>query len=90
MPLFKFFELAESRYHCSISLSEVNKLKDVCKITDGHNGRTISLTPEVTVSSSLYNSSVGYLYKTRLTILISSFILFSLSPYTVPFTALMD
>ncbi|KAF5302980.1 hypothetical protein FQA39_LY10158 [Lamprigera yunnana] len=46
MPLFKFFELAESRYHCTISLSEVNKLKDICKISEGHGGRMISLTPE--------------------------------------------
>ncbi|KAF5297348.1 hypothetical protein FQA39_LY12187 [Lamprigera yunnana] len=46
MPLFKFFELAETRYHCSISLSEVNKLKDICKISEGHGGRMISLTPE--------------------------------------------
>ncbi|KAK5640804.1 hypothetical protein RI129_009351 [Pyrocoelia pectoralis] len=49
MPLFKFFELVRSRYHTSVSVSEVNRLKNVCKIMDGPNGRTIRLTQEASV-----------------------------------------
>ncbi|KAK5640693.1 hypothetical protein RI129_009240 [Pyrocoelia pectoralis] len=44
MPLFKFFGLVEDRYQCNISLSEVNQLKDICKIATGQGGRMISLT----------------------------------------------
>ncbi|XP_018577487.1 meiosis regulator and mRNA stability factor 1 [Anoplophora glabripennis] len=50
MPLFKFIELLESRYHCTVSVSEVNKLKDICKITDDLGSRIISLTQEVKAS----------------------------------------
>jgi meiosis arrest female protein 1 len=46
MPLFKFIELLESRYHCTVSVSEVNKLKDVCKITDNLGSRIISFTQQ--------------------------------------------
>lgn len=47
MPLFKLLELLESRFHTNVSLSEVNKLKDICKITDGVTGRIISLAADV-------------------------------------------
>ncbi|CAG9812530.1 unnamed protein product [Phaedon cochleariae] len=50
MPLFKFLDLLESRYHCTISVSEVNKLKDICKITDDLGSRIISLTQEIKTS----------------------------------------
>lgn len=50
MALFKFMSLLESRYHCTISVSEVNKLKDVCKITEEQGCRIISLTQEVKTS----------------------------------------
>ncbi|XP_044758548.1 meiosis regulator and mRNA stability factor 1 isoform X2 [Coccinella septempunctata] len=50
MALFKFMALLESRYHCTISVSEVNKLKDVCKITEEQGCRIISLTQEVKAS----------------------------------------
>ncbi|XP_045477730.1 meiosis regulator and mRNA stability factor 1 isoform X2 [Harmonia axyridis] len=50
MALFKFMALLESRYHCTLSVSEVNKLKDVCKITEEQGCRIISLTQEVKAS----------------------------------------
>ncbi|KAJ8976619.1 hypothetical protein NQ317_017449 [Molorchus minor] len=53
MPLFKFIEILESRYHCTVSVSEVNKLKDICKITDDLGSRIISLTQEVKASPPL-------------------------------------
>lgn len=52
MPLFKFIGLLESRYNCTISVSEVNKLKDVCKITEDLGSRVISLNEEVKTSPS--------------------------------------
>ncbi|KAF5282505.1 hypothetical protein FQR65_LT14275 [Abscondita terminalis] len=63
MPLFKFFELAESRYHVSISLSEVNKLRDICKVTESQGGRMISLTSKAHTSLPVQMESVSlYLY----------------------------
>ncbi|KAK4874882.1 hypothetical protein RN001_014242 [Aquatica leii] len=62
MPLFKFFELAESRYHCSISLSEVNKLKDICKISESQGGRMISLTSEAHTSLPVHMENFLSLY----------------------------
>ncbi|KAJ8946869.1 hypothetical protein NQ318_006779 [Aromia moschata] len=53
MPLFQFIDLLESRYHCTVSVSEVNKLKDICKITDDLGSRIISLTQEVKSSPPL-------------------------------------
>ncbi|XP_056643206.1 meiosis regulator and mRNA stability factor 1 [Diorhabda sublineata] len=50
MPLFKFINLLESRYHCTVSVSEVNKLKDICKITDSLGSRIISLNQEMKTS----------------------------------------
>lgn len=46
MPLFKFMELLESRYLCAVSVCEVNKLKDVVKISDERGARVIALTEE--------------------------------------------
>lgn len=50
MPLFKLLELLESRFHTNVSLSEVNKLKDICRITDDVTGRIISLVPDMRTS----------------------------------------
>lgn len=50
MPLFKLLELLETRYHSNVSMSEVNKLKDICKVTEDSDGRIISLIPEIGVS----------------------------------------
>ncbi|KAK9887694.1 hypothetical protein WA026_000015 [Henosepilachna vigintioctopunctata] len=50
MALFKFMTLMESRYQCTLSVSEVNKLKDVCKITEEQGCRIISLTQELKTS----------------------------------------
>lgn len=50
MPLFKLIDLLESRYRCTVSVSEVNKLKDVCRITDEFGSRIISLTNELKTS----------------------------------------
>ncbi|KAL3273484.1 hypothetical protein HHI36_014925 [Cryptolaemus montrouzieri] len=47
MALFKFMALMESRYQCTLSVSEVNKLKDICKIKEQQGCRIISLTQEV-------------------------------------------
>ncbi|XP_074027472.1 meiosis regulator and mRNA stability factor 1-like protein isoform X2 [Leptinotarsa decemlineata] len=62
MPLFKFLDLLESRYNCTVSVSEVNKLKDVCKITDDLGSRIISLTQEIRTSPppSLSRTLVPY------------------------------
>ncbi|XP_030758760.1 meiosis regulator and mRNA stability factor 1 isoform X2 [Sitophilus oryzae] len=46
MPLFKFMEQLELKYHCTVSVSEVNKLKDSVKIYDEMGSRMISLTQE--------------------------------------------
>ncbi|XP_076269320.1 meiosis regulator and mRNA stability factor 1-like protein isoform X12 [Rhynchophorus ferrugineus] len=50
MPLFKFMEQLELKYHCTVSVSEVNKLKDVVKIYDEMGSRMISLTQEAKIS----------------------------------------
>lgn len=50
MPLFKFIDLLESRYHCTVSVSEVNKLRDICRITDECGSRIISLSHELKTS----------------------------------------
>lgn len=63
MPLFKLVELLETRYHCSVSISEVNKLKDVCTITDDSGGRSISLTPEVRCSPPSNFEKVSQTFK---------------------------
>lgn len=50
MPLFKFMEQLELKYHCTVSVSEVNKLKDVVKIYDDMGSRMISLTQEAKIN----------------------------------------
>lgn len=50
MPLFKLIDLLESRYHANVSVSEINKLKDVCRITDELGGRIITLTSDIRTS----------------------------------------
>ncbi|KAL1498176.1 hypothetical protein ABEB36_009016 [Hypothenemus hampei] len=55
MPLFKFMELLESRYLCTSSLSEINKLKDIVRIKDENGSRVISLTDNAMRVSSLGN-----------------------------------
>lgn len=42
MPLFRFTELFKSRFLNSVSVSELNKMKDICVITEEENGRMIS------------------------------------------------
>lgn len=59
MPLFKLLELLETRYHSNVSMSEVNKLKDICEITEDTDGRVVSLTPEVRCSPPLNIGRVG-------------------------------
>lgn len=50
MPLFKLIELLESRYLCTVSVSDINKLKDICKITEVSGSRIISFTPQFKAS----------------------------------------
>ncbi|XP_066139891.1 meiosis regulator and mRNA stability factor 1 isoform X1 [Euwallacea fornicatus] len=57
MPLFKFMELLESRYLCTVSVSEVNKLKDVVRIKDERGSRAISLTADA-IRMSPVNSTL--------------------------------
>ncbi|KAH1026039.1 hypothetical protein HUJ05_010628 [Dendroctonus ponderosae] len=57
MHLFKFMELLESRYHCTVSISEVNKLKNVVCISDERGSRVISLTEEAIKVDPSYNLS---------------------------------
>lgn len=47
MPLFKLIELLETKFHTNVSVSDINKLKDISKITDSDNGRIISLIQEL-------------------------------------------
>lgn len=42
IPLFRFTELFKSRFLNSVSVSELNKMKDICVITEEENGRMIS------------------------------------------------
>ncbi|CAH1954341.1 unnamed protein product [Acanthoscelides obtectus] len=59
LPLYRLIDLLESRYHCTVPISEVNKLKGVCNITVTDGSRFISLTqnmktsPPPTLSSML-------------------------------------
>lgn len=46
LPLFKFCELFENRYLTSVSVSDLNRMRDVCIITKEPSGRTISLNPD--------------------------------------------
>lgn len=47
MPLFKLMDLLDTRYYIKPSISEIHKLKEICKITEDSNERIVSLTPEV-------------------------------------------
>ncbi|XP_046991582.1 meiosis regulator and mRNA stability factor 1 [Schistocerca americana] len=46
LPLFKFREMFEKRYLASISVSDIYKLRDVCVVSDGPNGRMVTLNPD--------------------------------------------
>ncbi|KAK4876067.1 hypothetical protein RN001_012489 [Aquatica leii] len=59
MPLFKFFEIVRCRYLTNISLSDINNLEDVCKITDGLNGRMIVLNQKVNFTLPLPLANVS-------------------------------
>lgn len=52
LPLFKFRELFESRYLKPISASDLNRLRDVCDVTEGVEMRTISLNKDYYKSCS--------------------------------------
>ncbi|XP_075231628.1 meiosis regulator and mRNA stability factor 1-like protein [Lycorma delicatula] len=52
LPLFKFREMFESRYLNPISASDLNRLRDICEISEGVNGRTILLNKEHYKSTS--------------------------------------
>lgn len=60
MPLFKLLELLEVRYQTKLSISEVNKLKDICKITENSNERIVSLTAEVRSSPTPSIAKVSF------------------------------
>lgn len=45
MPLFKLLELLETNFHINVSVSDVSKLKNVCKVYDEQGSRMISLLP---------------------------------------------
>lgn len=67
LPLFQFIDLLESKYHCVVSVSDLNKLKDICKITDDLGTRTISLLQKIkTTSNSLSNVSESLVIKLSL------------------------
>lgn len=46
LPLFKFREMFEKRYLSSISVSDIYKLRDVCVVSDGPNGRMVTLNAD--------------------------------------------
>lgn len=71
LPLFKFREMFESRYLNPISASDLNRLRDVCEINEGVNGRTISLNKEhlnKTSSSPQFLSSNNQVWYSSLNI----------------------
>ncbi|XP_025836484.1 meiosis regulator and mRNA stability factor 1 isoform X1 [Agrilus planipennis] len=47
MPLFKFVSLLETRYRTNVSVSDLYKLREICRITDTQGGRMIMLLPEM-------------------------------------------
>lgn len=51
LPLFKFREMFESRYLNPISAYDLNRLRDVCEITETINGRIISLNKDSILKS---------------------------------------
>ncbi|XP_074649395.1 meiosis regulator and mRNA stability factor 1-like isoform X2 [Tubulanus polymorphus] len=52
LPLFKFIELFEKRFHKTVSVSELYKMRDVLEITDSEgSGRNISLVHRNTTDS---------------------------------------
>lgn len=61
MPLFKLVELLQFQYHLNVSLSEVNKLKSVCKITEEATGRVISLVSDIRKSPNSAANIVSFL-----------------------------
>ncbi|EEB14807.1 conserved hypothetical protein [Pediculus humanus corporis] len=50
-PLFRFTELFKSRFLNSVSVSELNKMKDVCVITEEDGGRMITANTRSQISS---------------------------------------
>ena len=50
-PLFRFTELFKSRFLNSVSVSELNKMKDVCVITEEDGGRMIAANTRSQISS---------------------------------------
>ncbi|XP_064477912.1 meiosis regulator and mRNA stability factor 1-like isoform X2 [Ornithodoros turicata] len=47
LPLFRLQELFENRYNCSISLSEIDKLRDKVSVVDTPSGRMVTLNAKV-------------------------------------------
>lgn len=75
MLLFKLIALLESRYHVNVSVSEINKLKDICKIIDELGGRIVTLISGIRTSPQANLSRVTIL---RLTFISLSVIFFKL------------
>lgn len=59
MPLFRLMEQLESRYHCTVSVHELNKMKDIFKISVNRGYRMVEfiqqtkLTPSPNLSQTL-------------------------------------
>ncbi|KAI4457150.1 limkain b lkap [Holotrichia oblita] len=62
MLLFKLIALLESRYHVNVSVSEINKLKDVCRIIDELGGRIVTLISGIRTSPQANLSRTSILY----------------------------
>ncbi|KAK9739278.1 MARF1 LOTUS domain [Popillia japonica] len=62
MLLFKLIALLESRYHVNVSVSEINKLKDICKIIDELGGRIVTLISGIRTSPQANLSRTSILY----------------------------
>ncbi|CAG9863540.1 unnamed protein product [Phyllotreta striolata] len=65
MPLFRLIYLLELKYNYTTSISEINKLKDICKIDENSGSRIISLNRQFKTASPASLSRVLSQYCTK-------------------------
>ena len=56
LQLFKFREMYEKRYHDSIGVSDLYKMKDVVTITEEHSGTFYFLLPNLRLYSLFFKN----------------------------------
>ena len=55
LPLFKFRELFERRYHETIGVSEMYSMRDIITVSDNSTGRMVSLHPDYRNTITVWN-----------------------------------